>query len=108
MPCPLLNSRRDEHDILKMMPPAYLSLAFILTVLLCPFAFRIAGWFIRWHTSASRELLLSRARESNGQTFSNSVDDDWEKVDAVVGTAPNGEKPDKDWKGVVGFFHPFW
>jgi alpha-1,2-mannosyltransferase len=91
-----------------MMPPAYLLFTLVLTLLLCPFAFRITGWFIRWHTSARRESLLARARETNGQGLSSSVEDDWEKVDAVVGTAPNGEKPDKDWKGVVGFFHPFW
>lgn len=91
-----------------MMPPAYLLFALVLTLLLCPFAFRIAGWCIRWRTGAMRERLLARARETNGQGLSNSVDDDWEKVDTVVGTAPNGEKPDQDWKGIVGFLHPFW
>ena len=91
-----------------MMPSAYILFTLVLTLLLFPFAFRIAGWFIQWNTNAKRELLLSRARETNRQGLSSSVDDDWEKVDVVMGTAPNGEKPDKDWKGIVGFFHPFW
>jgi alpha-1,2-mannosyltransferase len=25
----------------------------------------------------------------------------------VAGSAPNGGKAHKDWKGIVGFFHPF-
>lgn len=90
------------------MLPAYLLFTFVLTLLLCPFVFRSVGWVIRLFTSAKRERLLAIARETNGLGLSSSVEDDWEKVDAVVGTAPNGEKPDRDWKGVVGFFHPFW
>lgn len=82
--------------------------ALVASILLCPFAFRITGWFIRRHTNARREVLLQRAREYVTEDVTNSVDDDWEKVDAVVGTAPNGQKLDRDWNGVVGFFHPFW
>lgn len=90
------------------MAAPYILFALVASVFLCPFAFRVAGWFIRHRTSSRRELLLSRARDSVSQDVTNPVDDDWEQVDAVVGTAPNGEKPDKDWNGVVGFFHPFW
>jgi alpha-1,2-mannosyltransferase len=36
-------------------------------------------------------------------------DDEWEQVEAsTVGSAVNGGKADKDWSGLVGFFHPFW
>jgi len=90
------------------MAVPYSVIAIILSALLCPFAFRIAGWLIKRHTSARRELLLLRARELASKDVTSSVDDDWEKVDTVIGTAPNGDRPDKDWNGIVGFFHPFW
>jgi len=35
--------------------------------------------------------------------------DEWENVDAyAVGSAKNGEKGEREWDGIVGFFHPFW
>ncbi|RAL65518.1 hypothetical protein DID88_001084 [Monilinia fructigena] len=34
--------------------------------------------------------------------------DDWENVEScATGKANNGEKADKEWDGIVGFFHPF-
>ena len=34
--------------------------------------------------------------------------DEWESVEAyATGTARNGEKAEKEWDGIVGFFHPF-
>lgn len=35
--------------------------------------------------------------------------DDWEEIESpLIGTADNGGRAGPDWKGFVGFFHPFW
>lgn len=37
-----------------------------------------------------------------------TLDGDWENVEAyAVGSSPNGQTGEKQWDGVVGFFHPF-
>lgn len=73
----------------------------------------VLGRRLRRSSKTRRELLLARvASESKGfeaEHEEKEHDDDWEKV----GTAPtpsttNGGKADTDWKGIVGFFHPFW
>jgi alpha-1,2-mannosyltransferase len=83
---------------------------------LVPFLFhRLAvatGWYIRRRTFDRRETLLASsasATEEQGHPKDSTTEDgDWEKVEAhAAGTAPNGGTPGKDWKGVVGFFHPF-
>lgn len=38
-----------------------------------------------------------------------SDDEDWEKLSGhAVGSSTNGDKADRDFDGVIGFFHPFW
>lgn len=51
-----------------------------------------------------------RCRKEGGRPKSSSDgDDEWETVDSyALGTSPNGGKGEKEWDGIVGFFHPFW
>jgi len=36
-------------------------------------------------------------------------DEEWERVEkSITKSAPNGQAPNGDWSGIVGFFHPFW
>jgi hypothetical protein len=93
-----------------------LVVAFLLSPWLVPFLFRslasATGWYIRRKTHSRRETLLSSSafdtKEQGHPKGSTSEDGDWEKVEGLTtGTAPNGGTPEKDWKGVVGFFHPF-
>ena len=40
------------------------------------------------------------------QDSSQEDEEGWEKVERA-GTAPNGQIPQDDWQGIIGFFHPF-
>lgn len=104
----------------------------LAVLLLLPRLWRLAGtilgWHLKWKAAGRRRLLLSimaadehryqeERKKSNkvdgeagkdGQTASGSSDEDWENIDAFpAGSAANGDKGEKDWEGIIGFFHPF-
>ena len=70
------------------------------------------GFYLRNKTAGRRAHILDLSEkdgkeyaERNGRRDS----DEWENVESyAAGTAKNGEKGDKEWDGIVGFFHPFW
>ncbi|KAF2461443.1 hypothetical protein BDY21DRAFT_332146 [Lineolata rhizophorae] len=89
-----------------------------------------AGWYLRRKTTDRRRLLEKRvaieqddydsSREkkqkgNNAQSLpppqtdqKGEDDDDWKKVEChMTNSTTNGGPLDKDWKGIVGFFHPF-
>ena len=73
------------------------------------------GYYLRRTSRTRRELLLARVASEQRSYPSGNIetrsaeDDDWEKIEGyAAGTAANGGKADQDWKGIVGFFHPFW
>jgi alpha-1,2-mannosyltransferase len=76
-----------------------------------------AGWYLRKKTDGRRALIIRatedgetslRAKKKPGGEKLTPADDDWENIDgATVGTSGNGEKGDREWDGIVGFFHPF-
>ncbi|KAI1269839.1 glycosyltransferase family 4 protein [Xylariaceae sp. FL1019] len=74
-----------------------------------------AGWYLRKKTEGRRALVVRTTEESERayQTKKSAAqttqsDDEWENVDgAVAGSSGNGEKGNRDWDGIVGFFHPF-
>jgi alpha-1,2-mannosyltransferase len=76
----------------------------------------LVGYNLRRSSQIRRELLLARVQAeqrsySCTSTIGPSVteDDDWEEIEGyAAGTAANGAKASEDWKGIVGFFHPFW
>lgn len=95
-----------------------------ITFLLFPVALRFMGNLIGKHitskTSQRRDLLLARAeteekeaelRDSKPGTenqSSTSLDEEWEKIDGTkTPKSGNGEPEEKQWSGVIGFFHPF-
>lgn len=75
-----------------------------------------AGDRLRRKTSARRDLILERVKldeqrlAPTPQASPKTEDEDWERVESyAVGTAVNGDvHQDKDYAGVIGFFHPFW
>jgi alpha-1,2-mannosyltransferase len=77
---------------------------------------RAGGDHLRRKTSARRDLILQRVKVEEVQLQKVSKpsprieDEDWEKVEShSTGTAPNGDVPkERDYYGVIGFFHPFW
>ena len=75
---------------------------------------RVFGTYLKQKTKGRKELLLSRAvdTEQNASHSSKDIvgdDADWEKVDRnLTASAPNGASYDGSWHGIVGFFHPFW
>jgi alpha-1,2-mannosyltransferase len=53
---------------------------------------------------AEEERALEVDKDGRGNS-----DEEWENIESfAVGTAKNGEKADREWDGIVGFFHPFW
>ncbi|OJD33581.1 alpha-mannosyltransferase alg11 [Diplodia corticola] len=89
-----------------------------LLIRLVPLLVRLSGIAIgkniRQRTQQRREALLARAEQDEkdfGATRkkdARSEDEDWEKVGSrSSGSSTPGDHQDKDWQGVVGFFHPF-
>jgi hypothetical protein len=70
------------------------------------------GWYLRRKTAGRREQILETVEEDEKileKEGGRRGSDEWENVESyTVGTAKNGEKADKEWDGIVGFFHPFW
>lgn len=69
------------------------------------------GWFIQQRTRLRRHTLLQKSHtetreqgKSKRYSFS-SEEGEWEKVGGQA--APKRDKADRDWDGIVGFFHPF-
>lgn len=100
-----------------MIPSILVSLllAFILFPFLLRAIGRATGWYIRRLSRQRRVDLFERvtkeeeAHASKEQQESFVEDDEWEKVDSQrAGIATNGGKAEKEWRGVIGFFHPFW
>jgi len=77
---------------------------------------RLLGVYLWRKTEGRRASILEIMEEDqkqyeaeNKNKKQNSSDDEWENVEGyAVGSAGNGEKGQKDWDGIVGFFHPFW
>jgi alpha-1,2-mannosyltransferase len=90
----------------------------LLSILLLPTGLRLLARFAGYHLSRysqhRRELLYTRV-ETERKKYASShkeeqatEDGDWEKVEGfVTGSATNGGSAKEEWKGVVGFFHPF-
>jgi alpha-1,2-mannosyltransferase len=71
------------------------------------------GYYLRKKTAGRKahilELVATEEKEYAAEGENRRDSDDWENVDAyATGTAKNGEKADREWDGIVGFFHPFW
>ncbi|KAI3324000.1 glycosyltransferase family 4 protein [Xylariaceae sp. AK1471] len=99
--------------------------ALALWYIIIPGLFRIfigtlgscAGWYLRKKTDGRRALIIRATEEGEASLRdkkkpanqkSSPTDDDWENIDgATVGTSGNGEKGDREWDGIFGFFHPF-
>lgn len=73
------------------------------------------GWHLKKKTAGKREYILNRVIEEQEalakdtkQRGRRESDEGWERVDGyAAGEAINGDVVDKDWEGIVGFFHPF-
>ncbi|KAL5415921.1 asparagine-linked glycosylation protein [Paraphaeosphaeria minitans] len=75
---------------------------------------QVLGRYLRRSSLTRRELLLARVAkeqrdyDAKHKNQKSREDDEWEEVEtSMVGSAANGGKADKDWSGIVGFFHPF-
>ena len=71
------------------------------------------GYYLRKKTAGRRaqilDLVESEEKEYLAENGKRRDSDDWEEVEAyATASSNNGEKADKDWDGIVGFFHPFW
>lgn len=113
----------SDADNMPLLPfPVLLVLVLstlpLLIVLLGPkivaAASRTAGWYLRRKTAGRRAQILERVEGeekalAEDQSTRRDSDEEWENVESyAAGTARNGEKAEKEWNGIVGFFHPFW
>ena len=95
---------------------ASISLLPLLGVYILRFLLKTAGDHLQRRTSARRELILQRVKLDEQQLSSareapqRTEDEDWERVESYA--ASTAEKratsQEKDYAGVIGFFHPFW
>ncbi|KAI9730969.1 MAG: asparagine-linked glycosylation protein [Claussenomyces sp. TS43310] len=74
---------------------------------------RSVGFYLKRKTAGRRIQILERVEGEEKSLLEQEKgrrdsDDGWENVEAyAAGTAQNGERADKEWEGIVGFFHPF-
>lgn len=88
----------------------------VLSVFFLRFFLRNAGDHLRRRTSARRELILQRVKLDEQQlspklqASPRTEDEDWERVESyAVSKSVQGDiHQEKDYAGVIGFFHPFW
>ena len=85
-----------------------------------PFLFttacKIIGWRLRRNTQQRKDILLARstteAKQRDKEAGSHpSIDDEWEKIDPGrhgLGQEKPASTSGREWRGIVGFFHPFW
>ena len=73
------------------------------------------GFYLQQSCRDRRELLLARVVKEQSEYEAKHKDEDkksedeWEQVESsMIGSAVNGAKADQDWRGIVGFLHPFW
>ena len=104
--------------------PILVSLLFVLvsTIIIAPYFVRTVGRFIGWRlqqsTQRRRSLILRRVRaeeNANARREPKPIkkiagdDEESERMEKdVVGAAPNGGVLEREWNGIIGFFHPFW
>jgi len=88
---------------------------FILPKTIRLIASHVIGAYVIRKTAGRRDAIDSRVEENEKRFIEQSKgkrrdsDEEWENVEAdAAGTAKNGEKAEREWNGVVGFFHPFW
>jgi alpha-1,2-mannosyltransferase len=96
-----------------LLLPLVLSFVFLPRTL--RYAGQLVGRSLRRSSRTRRELLLARVAseqrtyEAEQKGKKSKDDEDWEEVEtSMVGSAANGDKADRDWTGIVAFFHPFW
>lgn len=90
-------------------------LAFFILPTLIVLAGRTVGVYLRNKTAGRRAHLLELS-EAEEEAFAEKrrerrdSDEGWENVEvqAQGGEAKAEEGLNKDWAGIVGFFHPFW
>jgi alpha-1,2-mannosyltransferase len=98
--------------LLPLLVPAVISVVFLPKVL--HLLAELLGHQIRRSSNTRRDLLLDRvATETKSfeaeHKEKSKEDDDWEKVvPSPIGSAVNVGKAGAEWRGIVGFFHPFW
>jgi alpha-1,2-mannosyltransferase len=98
--------------LLSLLVPAVISVVFLPKVL--HLLAELLGHQIRRSSNTRRDLLLDRvATETKSfeaeHKEKSKEDDDWEKVvPSPIGSAVNVGKAGAEWRGIVGFFHPFW
>lgn len=76
------------------------------------------GTYLRHKTDGRRTQLLDvMAHDEKNYTPSDDNEDGdmkgkkdiWKKIEAsIMDKLPKGDKADREWSGIVGFFHPFW
>lgn len=76
---------------------------------------RFWGFTLRKRTEGRRAQLLSVMNEEDEKYqkenpgFSTSSSEEWEAVDGLdLKITTKDGKSQKDWDGIIGFFHPFW
>lgn len=84
-----------------------------------PTIWRAVGWvlgcYLRKKTEG-RRVCIVEAMEADQKAFAlkssskkTGDDEEWENIEsATTGSSKNGGKGEKEWDGIVGFFHPFW
>jgi alpha-1,2-mannosyltransferase len=96
--------------LLSLLVSALISVAFFTRIV--RFLTEQVGHYLRRSSRTRRELLLARVatETKNHEAEHAEIEDyDWEDIASVAtGNKKSSGTADKQWDGIVGFFHPFW
>jgi len=88
---------------------AFLSISVLSLVLplLVTHTGRLVGWHLRRKTAFRRTLLLERSHKERAEHLATFTQPQKERPSLSPTNIPQST-PNKDWCGIIGFFHPFW
>lgn len=94
--------------LLSLLLPVFISILFLPKIV--RFFTEQLGHYLRRSSRTRRELLLARvATETEKYKQTETEDYDWKDIASVAtGGKGSSSEADKQWDGIVGFFHPFW
>lgn len=99
--------------LISLSPLVSVLVSFLFFPRIVRFLTKHVGHYLRRSSRTRRELLLARvaAETKNYEAEHTRIDDhDWEEIASVTtgDIASSSNKENKQWEGIVGFFHPFW
>ena len=101
--------------LLRLILGSLISVLFS-AIIITPYLVRTVGRFIGWRlrqSTQSRRILILRRVKAEEYAYARREPKPFKKKEGgdekdMVDTASYGGVLEREWNGIIGFFHPFW